>query len=387
MGKTFLLTGARAPVTLDLARALRRAGHRVIGAESLSHALSRRSRAFSAFYSIPAPNSDAKGFRSALMDVMNRERVDVLLPTCEEAFHVARDRQAFPAHVRVWVDESEKLQRLHSKVEFNAWAAAAGLPVPATTRATGVLELRRAISTIPGSQIVLKPEYSRFATRTRIGHKEDVLRDLTDAQDSIAWTVQEYLPGTEYCTYSFAQNGRLMAHLTYSHEFTAGKGAGICFEAIQHPAIEAWVRRFVEFTGFSGQIAFDFIEDSQGVVRALECNPRATSGLHLLAQNVDFLRVLCGEEVREKPVQPAPGTAGQIRLAMLAYGLPSIRSWSRAIQWLRIFQKSREVVFDPADPLPFFDQFLSFYYLIRDGRRSALTPLEVSTRDIEWNGP
>jgi hypothetical protein len=178
-----------------------------------------------------------------------------------------------------------------------------------------------------------------------------------------------------------------MAHLTYSHEFTAGKGAGICFEAIQHPAIEAWVRRFVEFTGFSGQIAFDFIEDSQGVVRALECNPRATSGLHLLAQNMDFLRVLCGEEVREKPVQPAPGTSGQIRLAMLAYGLPSIRSWSRAIRWLRIFQKSREVVFDPADPLPFFDQFLSFYYLIRDGRRSALTPLEVSTRDIEWNGP
>jgi hypothetical protein len=75
-----------------------------------------------------------------------------------------------------------------------------------------------------------------------------------------------------------------------------------------------------------------------------------------------------------------------LRLAMLVYGLPSVNSLARAWKWLRTFIMGREVIFSLRDPLPFFDQFVSFYRLIRESRQRKITPLEVSTRDIEWNG-
>jgi hypothetical protein len=272
-------------------------------------------------------------------------------------------------------------------VEFNTLALKAGLTVPFTFRATTAEELRGAIDGIGQGRIVLKPEFSRFATRTSILERDQVWSRVEELADGTPWCVQEFLPGKEYCSYSLARNGRLLAHLTYSHEFKAGKGAGICFESISHPAIEAWVARFVESTGFTGQIAFDFIEDESGVVRALECNPRSTSGLHLFANHRAFLDLLSGQEGTPDPLRPHVGEKAQLRLAMLIYGLPAVGSWHRLTLWISIFFGAREVVFDSRDPIPFFDQFITFYHLVRAGLREEVTPLEASTRDIEWNGP
>lgn len=387
MGKTILLTGARAPVTLDLARALKRTGHRVIAAESLSHALSRRSNAFDAFYQVPAPNDGSDGFRKAIARILEQEKVDVVVPTCEEIFHLAPMKGQFSGKTFFWLDDPQILGRLHSKVEFNTLALTSGLAVPFTFRARTVDEIRAAIEGIGGEKVVLKPEFSRFATRTLILDREEALKSADQLVNGTAWCVQEFLPGKEYCSYSLAREGRLLAHLTYSHEFKAGQGAGICFESVSHPGIQSWVRQFVEATGFTGQIAFDFIEDDSGTVRALECNPRATSGLHLFARNPGFIESLSGNPPLQVPLAPPASEAAQLRLAMLVYGLPSIRSWHRLSLWFSIFLGAREVVFDSRDPLPFFDQFVSFYHLVRAGIREEVTPLEASTRDIEWNGP
>ena len=57
---------------------------------------------------------------------------------------------------------------------------------------------------------------------------------------------------------------------------------------MEHAAARAWVETFVAREGYTGQIAFDFIETEAGVMYALECNPRATSGVHLLAAHPEF---------------------------------------------------------------------------------------------------
>ncbi len=59
---TALLTGGRAPATLELAHALRRSGHRVVMAESL----------------VPPPRPDPAVFVRALAGIVRRERVDLL---------------------------------------------------------------------------------------------------------------------------------------------------------------------------------------------------------------------------------------------------------------------------------------------------------------------
>jgi predicted ATP-grasp superfamily ATP-dependent carboligase len=388
--KTVLLTGARAPVTLDLARAFSDAGHRVIAAESMDYPLSIHSNAFNRFYSVTAPNLSLSRFCDDLVKIIELEKVDLLIPTCEEAFHVSKIKNVISEKTRVLVDHHEQLARLHSKYRFNEWVRNLGLDAPHSVCVNSLEEMQSAIRSLPGEMIVLKPEFSRFASKTLVIEKKQALADLKTIWTPVPWVVQECLVGKEFCSYSFALNGKLIAHVTYDHEFTAGKGAGICFESINHPAIEAWVEKFVSMTSFTGQIAFDFIEDSKGMVRPLECNPRATSGLHLIAHQSGFVDALLDKNLKENQqhsvIRPKLGMLGQLRLAMLVYGLPSIRSFGRWVKWIRIFFKAREVVYSSRDPLPFFDQFISFYRLIRQSRLQKITPLEVSTQDIEWNG-
>jgi predicted ATP-grasp superfamily ATP-dependent carboligase len=386
MKKTILLTGARAPVTLDLARALKRAGHRVIGVESMVFPLSKNSRGFHKFYTVTAPNTSLKDFKNDLERIIREEKVNLLIPTCEEAFHVAKVKAELPCEVLV--DSFELLDKLHSKLEFNALCKELDLRAPQSFRVTEFKEAEKVIKSLKWEEFVLKPEFSRFAAKTRILNLADSLSFLKSSslQNGTAWVIQRCLKGPEYCTYSLAKNGKLLAHVTYDHEFTAGRGAGICFRAVENPKIEAWVKSFVEKTGFTGQFAFDFIELADGNVEPLECNPRATSGLHLIANHPDFIEALTSSMPTKKIVRPKPGAEGQLRLAMLVYGLPSVRSSRRMLQWLKTFVGAREVVFSLKDPRPFVDQFFTFFALVAASRRLKITPLEVSTRDIEWNG-
>ena len=386
--QTILLTGARAPVTLDLARALAKRGHRVIAAESMGYPLSIHSNVFSKFYSITAPNESLSQFKCDLLKIISDEKVDLLIPSCEEIFHLSKIKTALSEVTTVLVDDEGKLAKLHSKFQFNEWVRKIGLNAPLSKIVNSCLEMRSAIESVPGEMVVLKPEYSRFASKTFVLSKIEALSRIESIFNGKPWVVQECLIGPEYCTYSFAKNGKLIAHVTYDHEFTAGRGAGICFESIEHPAIESWVKKFVYETQFTGQIAFDFIEDKKGEVQPLECNPRATSGLHLIAHHPLFLDRLVSQTDSSAvgTLHPPKGARGQLRLAMLVYGLPSIRSFKRAIAWFKIFFTAREVVFSLRDPMPFFDQFISFYLLIRESKQKKITPLEVSTQDIEWNG-
>jgi predicted ATP-grasp superfamily ATP-dependent carboligase len=387
-GARLLLTGGRAPVTLDLARALHAGGHTVFIAESQSLHLTRSSRAVTRSFDVPAPNADPIAYVDALTRIVREERIHVLLPTCEEVFFMARGREALASLCRVWVDRPETLRTLHSKWEFMNRVRELGLPAPATRLARSVDEARAALLKAPGLRQVLKPEFSRFAARTRIGTGAELADQALELPISAGtpWVVQQCLAGPEYCTWSLAHEGRLIAHAAYSHEFTAGRGAGICFESVEIPAIEDWVRRFVAATGFTGQIAFDFIVTSDGTAYPLECNPRATSGLHLLAADPRLQNALLNPASVSETIRPAPGASAQIRLAMWAYGLRDVDSWARLQTWWRIRTRAREVVLDWRDPKPFFTQFAAFYGLLRDAKRLGISPLEASTRDIEWNG-
>ena len=390
--KTILLTGARAPATLDLARALHEQGHRVIAAESLAYPLSIHSNAFSKFFEVTAPNTSRTQFIDDIEKIIVDEKVDFLLPTCEEAFHISFGKKRLEEHCEVCVDSEEKLNRLHSKFEFNLWVTQLGFAAPLSFKVKTIETAIDAVKRITSKKVILKPEFSRFASKTLIlSHSEaiNVIPTLS-VGTGVSWVIQECLVGPEFCTYSLAKNGKLISHVTYDHEFTAGRGAGICFQSVRHTAIEAWVKHFVERTQYTGQIAFDFIETSPGIVEPLECNPRATSGLHLIANQTGWIDALLSDPASLDDfidvIRPKIHAIGQLKLAMLVYGLPSVRSLKRLGLWMKVFFGAREVVFSFQDPRPFFDQFISFYTLVRESKRRNMSALEVSTHDIEWNG-
>lgn len=377
-----LLTGGRAPVTLELARLFAQAGHTVFVAESAPRHLCQTSRAVYHSYQVPPPKQAPAAFVAALRQIIEQVQIDWLIPTCEEIFYVAQGREQLTSACHVLVDQLAKLHLLHNKWTFIQTAQQLGLPVPATALLTSPQDLLMLGSKV--NDMVLKPAYSRFATATRLPpHSHQTWQTLAPTITA-PWVAQAYLHGDHFCTYSVADRGRLLAHATYPVRWKAGQGAAMVFETFEHPQILAWVQTFVNRTQFHGQIAFDFIQPVGGEPLAIECNPRATSGVHLFSGEPRLVDALLGNAAHL--ITPAPGRPAMLALAMLLYGPANLRSTAQLRQWIETLLRGRDVIFRRDDPRPWFAQFATFYQFWRWSVRSGVNLIAATTLDIEWNG-
>lgn len=360
------MTGARAPVALELARLFHAAGHRVLAAESLPRHLCERSRAVARSFRVPAPNPDRAAFRAALRRIVESEGVDLVLPTCEEVFHLAG------LDAPVFCPPPEPLLRLHSKLAFIRTLEARGVPAPETWDLATRPDLPR------GVPLVFKPVWSRFAVDVRFGFAADA------PPPDRHWIAQRLVQGRPLCAYAVTRNGRLTAFAAYDAAFTAGRGAAVSFRTLDHPRLHAWVRDFAAAEGVTGQLSFDFLESADGVLWPLECNPRATSGVHLFTAGDRLDRAFL-----EHPdcLRPQAGASAVVGVAMLFDALPRVRTLARLREWLARMRGARDAVLRWDDPLPFLSGLGLLAHLAGIALRRRTSLLAASTLDIEWNGP
>ncbi|MFF0830469.1 ATP-grasp domain-containing protein [Brevibacillus sp. NPDC003359] len=384
--QSVLLTGGRAPATLELARLLGSAGHRVIVAESARRHLCQHSRYVKSSYQVPPPRQQPDAYIEKLCEIMQHERIDLLIPTCEEIFYVSRGRDRLLDYGEVLVEGIEVLRSLHDKWLFAEMACEVGALVPQTVRVQSPTQLREAMLQARGA-VVLKPVYSRFAAHVRIvadpssAVGQSTLPEPTGRQP---WLVQQFIKGKQVCSYAVAHNGQLTLYADYETTHTAGQGASIHFAYSAHLQVKDFVSRFVQRHKFSGQIAFDFIENEQGELYVIECNPRLTSGVHLFTGQLEAATAYFSD--RGKTVVPAGKQASMLGMAMLTYGLLGMTNGEEARRWGRDLLSARDVLFRRDDPRPFFDQFSMLADLAWQSFRTRKSMIACSTSDIEWNG-
>ena len=380
---TILLTGGRAPAALELARLFARAGHRVVVAESLAWPLTRTSRAVARHYRVAPPRQSPRVFVSALLDIVRRECVDLIVPTCEEVFHLSRWRHLLADQVTVFVAPFDQLRRLHSKHDFMLAVSGAGLPAPETVRVTDLADAVAHVARAPG-ELVLKPEYSRFATETVL--RPQAASDLRGLDISAVrpWVAQRFVPGDPVCTYAVAHRGRVTAHAAYGVSFTAGPASAIHFVPCDDARVESWVRQFVAAESFKGQVAFDLVVTTDGAVMPIECNPRATSGVHLFGDQPALADTFLDPEA--SVLRPRPLAPRMLGVPMLIYGLRQALGSRQTGKFVRALWACRDVVFRWDDPMPTLLQPAAILELVALARRHGRGLLAASTADIEYNG-
>lgn len=371
-----LILGARAPACLEWARAFAASGWDVTAADSLSSPVTRYSRAIRHYLRLPEPRSNPNGWVDALRHAVQTRSIDLVLPTCEEVFYLGYGLERIPC--RVAGMHLLELQPLHHKYQFaqmtQGW--------PLTAPESHLLESAAAVAALAANagDWVFKPAYSRFANRTLIrpGRKQ-----LLDVQPTVQlpWVAQRWVGGKEHCSYSLLVDGRLTAHACYHPRYRVGRGSGIWFEPTDPPAIRAFVAHFGQATGYNGQVAFDFIETAGGQCFVLECNPRATSGVHLFDDQPQALvqALLGGNDAVLTPTT-APR---MIALAMLLFALP--RYGLRRAFW-QDFVAARDTIVRSGDWGPLGAQFpalLEILWRVVSRRRGLLA---ATTADIEWDG-
>ncbi|MEO8765083.1 MAG: hypothetical protein ABI416_12385 [Ginsengibacter sp.] len=356
-----LITGARAPAALEMARSFFKAGHKVIMADSMCFTIARWSNTVAKYYRLPSPRYKAAEYIHELKRIISNENITHLVPTCEEVFYLSAQKEKL--NCIVWTSGSELMNNLHNKYIFSRFGSCY-FSIPET-------KLVKDFSNWADSEsFVFKPVYSRFATQTIIGKK--MFANDFDESSGERWIAQKRVFGKEICIYSIWENGVLKAYAAYHPLYRAGKGSGIFFEPVADAPTYELVKEFGTSIKYNGQLCFDVIIDRDKKPYFIECNPRATSGVHLINEAI----ARCFLENDLFIFKGAQEYSIKYALAIL-YPFSFFRKRVRA---------SKDVIFSRQDKLPFLLQILSFFEIAYIKFSKRLSWLEATTGDIEWNG-
>ena len=374
-----LITGARLPAALEIARALAAEGAEVWAADTLHYTPAGFSRYVHGYVRIPSPVLEPSHFRRAIIDAAHRYRIDLVIPVSEEVFFLARMRDELAPGTRVFSPSLPILRELHSKWHILERAKGCGARLPRTTRIPSTQALREALTDMPDG--VLKAEFSRGSYGTLFPPHENI-EGLSIAANR-PWLLQERLAGREISVYAIASEGRLLAATVYEPRYRAGKGASLYFQPVEQLQARRFATAFVDRNGITGQIAFDLIECDDGELALLECNPRATSGVHLFPSDSRWARVFLGEDM-------APGNesaaARAAKMAVFAlYAPTALRQRKLSALWADI-KAARDSCFSLDDPLPALGLQLCALEIAVRSLRWPVAAREAYTFDLEWNG-
>jgi ATP-grasp in the biosynthetic pathway with Ter operon/PylC-like, N-terminal domain len=165
---TVLVTAVGAPGSARLLRALRENGERevrLVGVDMAERSVGRH--LCDAFHLVPAGSETA--FADALLELVERERVDVVLPqSSHDLPTLAERRAAFP--VPVLVAGPETVRRSNDKAETYELLHRIGVPAPRFRRVTGSAGVEAAAHELgyPDRPVCFKPVFSSGSRGFRI---------------------------------------------------------------------------------------------------------------------------------------------------------------------------------------------------------------------------
>jgi hypothetical protein len=427
--RVLLLTGGRAPATLALARQLIRQGYRIHMAESATFYLCQASNAIERHHRVPSPRLNPKQYIASLIRICQEAGITALLPTCEEVFYIAHAHAELSLYTTVLCEPLEVLLPLHNKAilmqdllkepppwqnfvhseekKENTFQKISEFTVPPTyvlntaSNLAGLLK-EQGYLTHPQNTLhelrspqrwVIKPACSRFAQgqirfKTPCTPKQLPTWASTTEEQS-PYLLQPWLEGTLYCTYGWAFQGKLLSHVVYPSKVVAGQGGTLVFEKVAYPEIDAWVAAFVQQRCFSGQIAFDILCTVEGKAYVLDCNPRLTSGIHLLQSSIPLSHWLGSVTLQSSSqaflAEPSVAPILYVSIGLWLYGFTSLVNPQQAPFFWKPLVQGQDVVWDTTDVLPFFYQFICLGVLLWQAIYQGNGLLKQSTVDIEWN--
>ena len=380
MAERVLITGARSVAALDIARSLRAAGYEPHLADCSPAWVARLSCTAGPVHRHASPVAQPADFASDIRGLIDRLDPVRIIPTCEEVFHLAALAEADGFSDRVFAPPPDRLANLHAKDRFAALGRSLSLPVPDTTTVTD----RAALEAFPGEAAdhVFKPVWSRFGGRTLIAPDPSELAALAPSPDA-PWVAQRRIVGEEVSFYAVCHEGRVAAFCAYGSDWRMPGGASYVFRPLsadQTARLRPMADALAAFAG-TGQIACDAIIDADRQPWLIECNPRATSGVHLFGRGATFGQAL----MARGQAGPAAG-ARQLSTALWLHGLPIALRDGRLAAWRAQRQQGSDAVGAPGDRLPVFGALADAAAFGLRALRSGLPLTEAMTVDIEWNG-
>lgn len=375
MKKTALLSLGRLPKALDIAEALSEAGWRVVIAEPANWHLARVSRHVAKSVKVTAPNDNQSEYINDLLNVIKEEDVTLVVPVSEEALHATLIEEYLPENVTLYSMPQSRLRELHDKERFIKLARSFGLRVPQTH----VLGTEEAVNFAKQNDFIVKPICTCSGQGLEIHNAGD---ELPDAKTLPPTIVQEQMKGALKSTFSMCHDGRVIGTVVYRSAILSGT-VGVAFERLDNEQeIEKWISEFVENTNHSGFISFDMMEDENKTPHAIECNPRATSGIHFVSRE-SIANAITSPQTAKSLTMRSQKLMQQF-YPCLTETQGSLFRGDHFLRKAKIMWQAKEVNFSWRDPLPLWLMPFTSWQIMKRAFLHGESFGEASTYDIAW---
>jgi predicted ATP-grasp superfamily ATP-dependent carboligase len=286
-------TSAREAIT-----ALGLAGHHVEICDPDAFCIGRWSRFVRRFHRCPGLRDDPAGFRDFILDLVAREKFDVLLPIHEQGLALSKVRHSLARHVAVALPDFASYARLHSKLGFSRILDELGLPQPPTR----LVASRDALLAAGHGALVVKLPVGTASRGVWLSREPaDLVRIADELESSGAFAaapvlVQDFVDGPlEHAQAVFA-HGELVACHGYAQRIRGLGGGEALKESVDRPQVRRHMAMLGQATGWHGALSVDYIladeATAEGTPRYFDCNPRLVEPMAARLAGLDLAEVL-----------------------------------------------------------------------------------------------
>jgi hypothetical protein len=283
--------------------------------------LARFSRWVRKIHRGPHAGSNPLGYLEMLGAVVAQRRIDVVLPTHEQAWLLATARPLLTADVRVAVAQTAAFERVQSKVAFAKLLDELGLPQPPWRVVNGASDvaglpfpywLKAAFSTAGQGVREVVDARSRDAALSALLGEEPVM-------------VQQPARGQYGQVQGLFDRGRLVAVHTSVQRGVGMGGSAAARLSVEHSTAREHIAVLADALGWHGALTLDYLH-RDGSPQYIECNPRIVEPGNAAASGVNLpelqVRLTLGQELRGPARVGRAGvrTHGTIALLMGAAG-------------------------------------------------------------------
>ena len=330
-----LLTGGRLAETLHLSRLLHQIGADVIVADSVPYNLTSLSCSIRKSYFIPPAKNEPMRFAYSLLDIIRKEAVSLLIPTCEELYTVLRFESLLRPHVELFAPTFKNSLSVLSPFRFYEWMKSLNLPVLPVYRFTSIPNIMSDMQKYKDTR-EYSPEWLSYPI---VQHKDNPSNIICTPKNP--WIGRESALREQWKSYTWIEQGEIRLHVTYS-------APSIDTEQSKEE-IKQWIESFANQTSYTGQFSSTFVRYNDTLV-AHTCTPEISEGIYWLTN--------CSSEKK------------------------AIHATSEITKKLK--ETSTSSSFFIIDPVPTFCSFLQHSVIAYRSLRRGISIQQGTKFDIEW---
>ena len=298
-----MITDGENRSALAATRSLGMKGCRVVVTASSERSLASSSKHCSQGAAVPDPDKAGPEYAQAILDIVSREKIDVIFPMTEVSIHLLNSiRDQLPTGVVLACSPSDQMSAVSNKFDLFQLAESLGVPMPATYYLERPDDLPNVAQKISRYPVVVKPSLSRLphgngflSGGVRYAVSREDLENIYAIKEILQYPslIQERIEGPGTGLFTLFGRDRHLA--LFSHRRVREKppsgGVSVVSESVElDDEMVKHAENLLSAVSWQGVAMVEFKRDNRdGKAKLMEINGRFWGSLQLaIACGIDF---------------------------------------------------------------------------------------------------